>query len=117
MLNFCVVSSPKSPMREIPPKELKTLLDKGEVTLLDVRAPEEVAIAALPGAVHIPMAEIQARVGELDKAAPIVVLCHHGMRSEMAGRFLERNGFTAVAHLAGGIDAWSQQVDAAVPRY
>jgi rhodanese-related sulfurtransferase len=104
-------------MRDIQPTELKALLEKGEVTLLDVRAPEEVAIAALPGAVHIPMSEIQARLSELDPAAPIVVVCHHGMRSEMAGRFLERNGFTAVSHLAGGIDAWSRQVDAAVPRY
>jgi rhodanese-related sulfurtransferase len=104
-------------MREIQPAQLKSLLDAGEVTLLDVRGPDEVAIAALPGAVHIPMAEIQSRLAELDPAASIVVLCHHGVRSEMAGRFLERNGFTAVAHLAGGIDAWSQQVDAAVPRY
>ena len=104
-------------MREIQPAQLKALLDAGEVTLLDVRAPEEIAIAALPGSVNIPMSEIQGRLSELDPAKSIVVLCHHGMRSEMAGRFLERNGFTAVAHLAGGIDAWSRQVDAAVPRY
>lgn len=104
-------------MREIQPAQLKALLDAGEVTLLDVRAPEEIAIAALPGSVNIPMSEIQGRLSELDPAKSIVVLCHHGMRSEMAGRLLERNGFTTVAHLAGGIDAWSRQVDAAVPRY
>ena len=104
-------------MRDIQPAQLKTLLDAGQVTLLDVRTPEEVALASLPGSVHIPMAEISSRLSELDPAAPIVVLCHHGVRSEMAGRLLERNGFTAVSHLAGGIDAWSQQIDGAVPRY
>jgi len=104
-------------MRELKPADLKPLLDAGGVTLLDVRGPEEVAMAALPGALHIPMSEIASRLSELDPAAPIVVLCHHGMRSEMAGRFLERNGFKEVSHLAGGIDAWSRDVDSAVPRY
>lgn len=104
-------------MRALKPAELKSLLDAGEVTLLDVRQPEEIALAALAGAVNIPTSEIPARLTELNPASPIVVLCHHGVRSEMAGRFLERNGFTAVSHLAGGIDAWSQQVDAAIPRY
>jgi rhodanese-related sulfurtransferase len=104
-------------MRELQPSQLKPLLDAGEVTLLDVRAPEEIALAALPGTLNIPMSEIGARLSELDRAAAIVVICHHGVRSEMAGRFLERNGFTAVSHLAGGIDAWSRQIDSAVPRY
>ena len=104
-------------MRALKPAELKTLLDAGQVTLLDVRQPEEIALAALPGTLNIPTSEIPARLSELDPASPVVVMCHHGVRSEMAGRFLERNGFKAVSHLAGGIDAWSQQVDAAVPRY
>ena len=104
-------------MRALKPAELKPLLDAGAVTLLDVRQPEEIALAALPGALNIPTSEIPTRLSELNPAAPIVVMCHHGIRSEMAGRFLERNGFTAVSHLAGGIDAWSQQVDEAVPRY
>jgi rhodanese-related sulfurtransferase len=104
-------------MRELQPAELKPLLEARQVTLLDVRTPEELEMAALPGAVHIPMAEIASRLAELDRARPIVVMCHHGVRSEMAGRFLERNGFAEVAHLAGGIDAWSRQIDAAIPRY
>jgi rhodanese-related sulfurtransferase len=104
-------------MRELQPAELQALLNAGGVTLLDVRGPEEVAMAALPGAVHIPMSEIASRVSELDPQAPVVVICHHGMRSEMAGRFLERSGFKEVSHLAGGIDAWSRQIDSAVPRY
>lgn len=86
-------------------------------TVVDVRTAEEVQIAALAGAINIPMNELPARIGELDPKAPIAVLCHHGMRSEMASRFLERNGFTDVAHLEGGIDAWSAVIDSSVPRY
>lgn len=85
--------------------------------VVDVRTAEEVQIAALAGAINIPMNELPARISELDPAAPIAVLCHHGMRSEMASRFLERNGFTDVAHLEGGIDAWSVVIDSSVPRY
>jgi rhodanese-related sulfurtransferase len=104
-------------MRALQPTELKSLLDTGQVVLLDVRQPEEVALAALPGAVNIPMAEIPQRLSELDPEKVIVLFCHHGVRSENAGRYLERKGFTGVSHLAGGIDAWSQQVDASIPRY
>jgi rhodanese-related sulfurtransferase len=104
-------------MRNLTPPELKSLLDQNAVVLLDVRQAEELMIASLPGAVHIPLNELPARLGELDPMKPIVALCHHGVRSEMAGRALERNGFANVAHLTGGIDAWSQVIDPAIPRY
>jgi rhodanese-related sulfurtransferase len=64
-------------MRELNPTDLQAELSRGTV-LLDVRQPEELALAAVRGAVHIPMAEIPARLGELNPAAPIAVLCHHG---------------------------------------
>jgi len=104
-------------MKTMTVAELKTRLDQDPLPLLDVRTAEELAIAALPGALHIPMQELPARLGELDPASPIAVLCHHGVRSEMAGRFLERNGFAEVYSVAGGIDAWSAEVDPGVPRY
>lgn len=104
-------------MRNLAPEELKTLLAAGNTLLLDVRTPEELEIASLPGALNIPLNELPARLSELNPAAPIVVLCHHGVRSEMAGRLLERNGFADVSHLSGGIDAWSQDIDPQVPRY
>lgn len=104
-------------MRNLDPAEFQSLIARDDAVLLDVRMPEEIEIAALPGAVNIPLAELGARIGELNPAAPIAVLCHHGVRSEMAGRLLERNGFADVAHLSGGIDAWSQCIDASVPRY
>jgi rhodanese-related sulfurtransferase len=104
-------------MHTIDAAQLKTLLDAGKITLLDVRQPEELMIAAIAGAVNIPLNELGNRMGELDKQRPVVAFCHHGVRSEMAGRLLERNGFADIAHLSGGIDAWSQAVDPTVPRY
>ncbi|HSW13623.1 MAG TPA: rhodanese-like domain-containing protein [Solimonas sp.] len=104
-------------MKILTATDLKARLDAAPLTVLDVRTDEELSLAALPGVRHIPMQELPARIGELDAAAPVAVLCHHGVRSEMAGRFLERNGFTEVYSVAGGIDAWSVDVDPAVPRY
>lgn len=104
-------------MRNLDTASFKALLDSGTAVLLDVRMPEELEIAALPDAVNIPLPELGARLGELNPQAPIAVLCHHGVRSEMAGRFLERNGFVDVAHLSGGVDAWSLEIDDSVPRY
>jgi rhodanese-related sulfurtransferase len=89
--------------------------------LLDVREAWEVALASIriDGAksLSIPMNEIPARLGELDAAQPVVCICHHGARSAQVVAFLERQGFDAVYNLAGGIDAWSAQVDDSVPRY
>ena len=104
-------------MRNLEPQQLKALLDAGSVVLLDVRMPEEREIASLPDAIAIPLNELPARLAELNPQRPIAVLCHHGVRSEMAGRILERNGFVDVAHLIGGIDAWSQDIDSQIPRY
>jgi rhodanese-related sulfurtransferase len=104
-------------MRSLDPWQLKAMLDAGSAQLLDVRQPEELLIARLDGAVHIPLNELAHRIGELDRNRPVVAFCHHGVRSEMAGRLLERNGFGDVAHLSGGIDAWSQTVDPSLPRY
>lgn len=93
----------------------------GAPLLLDVREPWEVQLAAIriPGAstVNLPMGQIPQRLGELDPAQPILCICHHGMRSAQVVAFLERAGFDSVYNLAGGIDAWSAQVDPSVPRY
>ena len=89
--------------------------------LLDVREPWEFALAAIRveglRTLHIPMNEIPGRLDELDAAQPVVCICHHGMRSAQVVAFLERQGFDAAYNLAGGIQAWSEQVDASVPRY
>jgi rhodanese-related sulfurtransferase len=85
--------------------------------LLDVREPWEVATAALPGAIAIPMGQIASRVGELDAARPVVCVCHHGLRSMQVAMFLDRKGFGEVWNLTGGIDAWAREVDPSCPTY
>lgn len=89
--------------------------------LVDVREPWELQTASVtPNGftlLAIPMNEIPARLAELDEHQRIACLCHHGARSQRVAAFLSQNGFTDVANVAGGIDAWSAQHDPAVPRY
>ncbi|MFO7305649.1 MAG: rhodanese-like domain-containing protein [Gammaproteobacteria bacterium] len=102
---------------EITPAEFVARRNRGEdLTLLDVREQWELAIASVPGAVHIPMGEIAARAHELDRSKETVVLCRSGRRSLEVAKFLQQNGFRAV-NLAGGILAWSREVDATIPTY
>ena len=88
-----------------------------DVTLLDVREHVELEIASVAQARHIPMREIPARLAELDRDQPIVVMCHSGGRSRRVAEYLSSNGFTEVFNLKGGIDAWSTEIDPQVPRY
>src|SRR5262245_47629017 len=105
-------------VREISVQELAERLARGEASrLIDVRQPWEPDLAALPGSVLIPLNNLPGRADEIGPGAPIVVYCHHGIRSLSGAALLERLGFTDVASLAGGIDAWSLLIDAAVPRY
>ena len=85
--------------------------------LLDVREQAELDLAAVAGAVHIPMREIPGRLAELTREQPIVVMCHSGGRSYRVAEYLLGNGFAEVFNLKGGIDAWSTQLDSHVPRY
>lgn len=102
----------------ITPRELKDRLDKGDsVVLLDVREPWEHSMAKIDGSVLIPLGTIPQSLDQLNRDAEIVAYCHHGMRSADATGFLLQQGFKSVKNLVGGIDAWSIQVDPAVPRY
>ena len=103
---------------EIEPLELKRRLDAGEaLTLLDVREPWEVAIAHIPGSLNIPLSEVPARLSELDSAGALIVLCKVGGRSLRAAQFLSARGFSHVANLSGGIDAWARDIDPGLPSY
>jgi rhodanese-related sulfurtransferase len=103
---------------EIRPEGLQQKMQAGErFVLLDVRRPDEVAIASLPGSIHIPIDEIEERAGELDASAETVVYCHHGVRSLSVTVHLRNLGFRDVTSLAGGIDLWSERIDPSVPRY
>jgi len=102
---------------EITPAEFVARRQRGEdLTLLDVREDWELGVASVPGVLHIPMGDVADRVGELDKSKEVVVLCRSGRRSLEVARFLQQNGFNAV-NLAGGILAWSRDVDATIPTY
>jgi adenylyltransferase/sulfurtransferase len=118
---FCGIGPQEAPVEEgfeMTVTELKRRLDQGQsLTILDVRNPQEYDIARIPGAVLIPLHELQDRLGELDPAATIVAHCHHGMRSARAVQILRSMGFSRAINLAGGIDAWSLDVDRSVPRY
>jgi rhodanese-related sulfurtransferase len=110
--------SPKETPLQIDVHELASWLKEGRrLVLLDVRQPREIEICQLPGALHIALHELPRRVEQLDPNETIVVYCHHGGRSMQATRWLRAEGFERVANLAGGIDAWSRQIDPAVPTY
>ena len=102
---------------QIQPADLKRMLDAGEpLVLLDVRQPDEHAFCALSDSVLIPLGELAGRVEDVPAGAPVVVYCHHGVRSLTGAAILRRAGIEA-ASLAGGIDRWSVAVDPSVPRY
>jgi rhodanese-related sulfurtransferase len=115
-----VIAKVNRMVRQILPQDVKARLDEGlPVYLLDVRQPEEYAIARLPGSVLIPLGELPRRAGEVEPptGAAVVVYCHHGIRSLSGAAILERFGIENVYSLAGGIEAWSQLIDPRVPRY
>ncbi len=107
-------------MKQIAPAELAAwLADKGRGApqLLDVREPWEFQTCSIPGSVPIPMGEVPARAGEIDRAADVVVICHHGGRSMQVALYLEKNGYAKVHNLSGGVDAWARTVDPSMPVY
>jgi rhodanese-related sulfurtransferase len=105
-------------MNEITPRELAEKMKSGNAPIIiDVREPFEYAYAHIEGAQLKPLGEIQSWATELDKEQEYVLQCHTGSRSFQATYMLERMGFKKVVNLAGGIDAWSGDVDSNVPRY
>ncbi len=109
---------------EISPAEVKDLIDRGlPLRLIDVREPAEHAICRIEGARLIPMRSIPEHLNELDNelndetAPPIVVFCHHGVRSLSVVDWLRARGIFNCRSMSGGIDLWSRQIDASVPRY
>ena len=107
-----------NPPLEITVEDARDLLASPSAPLvLDVREADEVAFNRIAGSLHIPMAEIPARLAELPKDRLILAQCHHGGRSMRVTQFLRAQGFGNVANLKGGIDRWSVAVDPSVPRY
>ena len=106
------------PVHQSSAQEVSSRLARGDdIVLIDVREPWELRRAALPDAISIPLGEIPEVAPTLDRAREYVILCHHGMRSEVAAEWMMNHGFAQVSTLEGGIDAWSAEVDASIPRY
>ena len=106
-----------SPIRQLSAPELKALIESGTpFHLVDVRTNEERALARIDGSHLLDQSRHDALLS-LDPDTPIVFQCHHGIRSQHAAEYFRRQGFRNLYNLVGGIDAWSQLVDPAVPRY
>ncbi len=92
--------------------------DSGELwALLSVREAWEIDVARIDQTTDIPMAEIPARIAELDASQAVAVLCHSGGRSGQVANYLAQTGFDHIANIVGGIDTWSLDVDDSIPRY
>jgi rhodanese-related sulfurtransferase len=103
---------------EISSSDAASLLSQGKARLIDVREPWEFETAHIANSVLMPMGDVPARAHqELDPDERLVVMCHHGMRSMNVTVWLRNQGFEQAQSLKGGIDAWSAEVDATVPRY
>ncbi len=107
----------KNGIPQMTAAELKQRLDRGDrIELIDVREPWERQTANIGGKL-IPLNELPQRIGEIDREGEIVVHCKSGGRSQRAAEFLAQSGYAKVWNLAGGITAWSNEVDPSVPKY
>lgn len=106
---------------EILPSEVKRRLDSGEkLYLIDVREPHERALCSIAGSELVPMRTVPVSLGQLQsraREAPLIVFCHHGVRSLNVVSWLREQGIENCQSMAGGIDVWSLEIDASVPRY
>ena len=100
-------------------EQVKAKLDRGDAfRLIDVREPSEHTVAQIEGAELLPLSQASQWIGSLTDEQEIVVLCHHGGRSAQVASFLAmQRGFTQVANMEGGIDAWSLRIDPGIARY
>ena len=112
------IDNPNAPqVQPMSVRELEAAMAAGEsFELLDVRTPEERAIASIPDALLLGEQEA-ARIESMPKDTMLVLHCHHGGRSQQAAEQFVSLGFTRVYNVVGGIDAWSQEIDSSVPRY
>ena len=106
-------------MKTISAIELNLRLEQADnsLFLLDVREPHEFEHCHISNSHLMPMRSIPDCLDQLPKNAPIVTICHHGMRSQQVAQFLIQNGFNDITNLVGGVNAWAADVDKAMPTY
>jgi len=104
-------------MQRMSATQLAAHLERASPLLLDVREPWEFDICHIDGSVNLPMAQIPHSLGELHEADEIVVICHHGIRSQQVIWFLRQEFEQPLINLDGGVDAWAREVDPDMPVY
>jgi sulfur-carrier protein adenylyltransferase/sulfurtransferase len=121
---FCGIRGEETPAQEVEEseeitvRELKVRMDRGDrLNVIDVREPHEFAIARIPGTNLIPLNQVEERAGELNPNEEIILHCRSGKRSADALNRLKAKGFRRLKNLKGGITAWSDEIDAKVPKY
>jgi len=116
---FCSVSAGlDEPISTISVRDLKQrLASNGSLVIVDVREPFEYEIAHIENSKLIPLAELAARLDELDRTEETVAVCHTGARSAHAVQLLQRAGFRQASNLKGGISAWANEIDPTMPKY
>ncbi|ABU57849.1 Rhodanese domain protein [Roseiflexus castenholzii DSM 13941] len=109
----------RAPYLDLTTDQVKAKLDRGDpFRFIDVREPEEYAIARIEGAELLPLSRAAEWIGTLDPGQEYVFFCHHGQRSAYVAAYVASNlGFTRVANMTGGIEEWSLRIDPSVPRY
>ncbi|MEO8753848.1 MAG: rhodanese-like domain-containing protein [Casimicrobiaceae bacterium] len=107
-------------MAQIAPAELaawRADTSRSAPAVVDVRETWEYALCSIEGSLSVPLGQLPARLGELPAERDLVLVCHHGGRSQNAAMWLAQNGFPSVHNLRGGVEAWALEVDPAMPRY
>ena len=103
---------------EMDPERTRDFLrENSECILLDVREDEELSYCSIEGNLHVPLGSLPERLTAIDAKLPVVVYCHHGIRSLAAVRLLRAKGFARACSLRGGIDRWTSEIDPSLPRY
>ena len=105
-------------VKQLTPEQLKASLDKNNpVLLLDVREPWEYEICHIDESVNISMSQIPSSLEQFDPEKEIVLICHHGIRSQQVANYLADKGFNKINSLDGGIDAWAKSIDQTMAQY
>jgi rhodanese-related sulfurtransferase len=117
VIDYLLASQEEDRLMQITPSELAQAIQEGSPRLVDVRTREEYEAARIPGAILLSQEMMQEILGGWDRAALTVFIDHKGARSMDAAAYFAGHGFTQARALRGGVDAWSQEVDASIPRY
>ena len=104
------------PIKQMTVQELARKLEAGEITLVDIRGDDERARAFVEGA-EVLTKEVMEKLEQMPKDSEIAFLCHHGNSSQGAAEYFRKQGFTKISNVAGGIKAWSEEIDPSIPNY